>query len=84
MSTQIIINLYTSSKIRIAFINGLSANTKYSKTHLSKMIQSGGFALYEVTGSVIKVLESMPKFLDIKLKNVLQKRWNFWCNKNSW
>ena len=84
MSTQIIINLYTSSKIRIAFINGLSSNTKYSKTHLSKMIQSGGFALYEVTGSVIKVLESMPKFLDIKLKNVLKKRWNFWCNKNSW
>ena len=84
MSTQIIINLYTSSKIRIAFINCLSANTKYSKTHLSKMIQSGGFALYEVTGSVIKVLESMPKFLDIKLKNVLKKRWNFWCNKNSW
>ena len=41
------------------------------------MIQSGGFALYEVTGSVIKVLESMPKFLDIKLKNVLKKRWNF-------
>ena len=84
MSAQIIINWYRSSKIGIASINGLSANTKYSKTHLPKMIQSGGFALYEVTGSVIKVLESMPKFLDIKLKNVLKKRWNFWCNKNSW
>ena len=41
------------------------------------MIQSGGFALYEVTGSVIKVLESMPKFLDNKSKNVLKKKIKF-------
>ena len=77
MSAQIIINWYRSSKIGIAFINSLSANTKYSKTHLPKMIQSGGFALYEVTESVIKVLESMPKFLDNKFKNVLKKKIKF-------
>ena len=41
------------------------------------MIQSGGFALYEVTESVIKVLESMPKFLDNKFKNVLKKKIKF-------
>ena len=41
------------------------------------MIQSGGFALYEVTGSVIKVIKSMPKFLDNKLKTVLKKKMEF-------
>ena len=30
------------SKIRKAFANGLSANIKFSKTQLSKMIKSGG------------------------------------------
>ena len=30
------------SKIRKAFANGLSANIKFSKTQLPKMIQSGG------------------------------------------
>ena len=30
------------SKIRETFANGSSANTKFSKTQLSKMIQSGG------------------------------------------
>ena len=30
------------SKIRKAFANGSSANIKFSKIHLSKMIQSGG------------------------------------------
>ena len=30
-------------KIRKAFVNGSSANIKFSKTHLSKMIQSSGF-----------------------------------------
>ena len=31
------------SKIHKAFANGSSANTKFSKTQLSKMIQLGGF-----------------------------------------
>ena len=31
------------SKICKAFANGLSANVKFSKTHLSKIIQLGGF-----------------------------------------
>ena len=30
---------------------------KFSKTQLSKMIQSRGFALYEFTGPLIKGLE---------------------------
>ena len=32
-------------KIRKAFVNGSSANIKFSKTHLSKVIQSSGFLL---------------------------------------
>ena len=36
------------SKIRKAFANGSSTNIKFSKTQLSKMIQSGGFANFEL------------------------------------
>ena len=32
-----------ASKIRKAFANGSSANIKFSKTQLSKIVQSGGF-----------------------------------------
>ena len=38
------------AKLRKAFANGSSGSIKVSKTQSSKMIQSGGFALYEVTG----------------------------------
>ena len=38
------------------------------------MIQSEGFALYEFTGSLIKGLESMPKYVDNKLKYLLKNR----------
>ena len=62
------------SKICKAFANGLSANIKFSKIQLSKMIQSGRFALYEFTGKLIKRLESIPKFIDNKLKNVLKNK----------
>ena len=31
------------SNIRKAFANGLSANIKFSKTQVSKIVQSGGF-----------------------------------------
>ena len=41
------------SKTREAFANGSSANIKFSKTQLSKMIESAGFALYELTGPFI-------------------------------
>ena len=33
------------SKIRKAFANGSSANIEFSKTHLSKMVQLGGFLM---------------------------------------
>ena len=36
------------SKIRKAFANGLSANIKFSKTQLSKMIQLGGFNILDL------------------------------------
>ena len=60
------------SNIPKTFVNGSSANIKISKTQLSKMIHSGGFSLYEVTGTLIKGLESMPKFIDNKLKILLK------------
>ena len=62
------------SKIRKAIANSLSADIKFSKTQLSKMRQSGGFALYEFTGSLIKVLQSMPKFIGNKLRNILKTK----------
>ena len=40
------------SKIRKAFANGSSANKYFSKTQLSKMIQSGGF-LSDISGITI-------------------------------
>ena len=36
------------SKIRKAFPNGSSTNIKFSKTQLSKMMQSGGFSVYDI------------------------------------
>ena len=58
------------SKIR----KGSSANIKFSKTQLSKMMQLAGFALNEITGPLIKGLESMPKFIDNKRTNVLNNK----------
>ena len=49
------------SKIRKAFANGSPATATFSKTELSKMIQSGGFALYELTGPFIRGLFSLPR-----------------------
>ena len=46
------------SKIRKAFANGLSANIKFSKTQMSKMIQSGGILrelLVAIPHGVLKV-----------------------------
>ena len=45
------------SKICKNFANDSSVNMKVSKTQLSKMMQSRGFALYEFTGPLIKGLE---------------------------
>ena len=44
------------SKLRKAFPNGSSANTKFSKTQLAKTIQSGGFLFGppDIFGSPIK------------------------------
>ena len=62
------------SKIRKAFVNGSLANIKFWKTQLSKMLQSGVVAIYELTRPVIEGLESMPKFFDNKLKNILRNK----------
>ena len=43
------------SKIRKAFANGLSANKKFSKTELSKMIQLGGI-LGELIAAIPQVM----------------------------
>ena len=62
------------SKIRRAFANGFSANIKFSKTQLSKMIQLGGFLtdISAITSGLdyfvnfpFKVLESYSKELII-------------------
>ena len=62
------------SKIRKAFGNGSSANIKFSKTQLSKMIKSGRYALYEIIAPLTKGLESLSKLIDKKFKNVLKNK----------
>ena len=48
------------SKIHKAFANGSSANIKFSKTHLSKMVQSGGILPFLLNGnSFIKASEGV-------------------------
>ena len=36
------------------------------------MIQSKGYALYEITGPIIKEFSSLPKIIDDKLKHILK------------
>ena len=63
------------SKIRKAFANVSSANIKFSKTHLSRIIQLGGFGgISGVTKPLIKRLDSLPKFIDNELNNVLNNK----------
>ena len=41
------------------------------------MIQLGGFALYEITGPLLKGLSSLPKIVKNKLEFSLQKKRKF-------
>ena len=56
------------SRLRKAFANNSSANTKLSKTQISKMIQSGGFVLIRIEVVIflnidhIKSGKHIPKF----------------------
>ena len=62
------------SKICNAFANGTSANLKFSKTQLSKIVQSGGFIGLNYLIAPIKGLTSLLQFINNKLKNVLQNK----------
>ena len=58
-------------KLRKAFANNLSANTKLSKTQLSKIIQSGGF-LGGLLGPLLKTdFPSIRNYLKPLAKSVL-------------
>ena len=64
-----------------------SANKKNWKTQLSKMIQSGVFALHELTEPLLKGLSSIPNKIENyskKLEYFSKKREDLWCSKNSW
>ena len=52
------------SKNHKAFANGSSANIKFSKTQLSKMIQSGGFLEINYLIALIKTLLLVPQYID--------------------
>ena len=51
------------SKIRKAFANCSSTNIEFSKIQLLK-VQSRGFALYEITGPLLKGLSSISKIVN--------------------
>ena len=52
------------SKICKAFANGSSANIKFSKTQLSKMIQSGGLA-HNITNTILDRSKMISKIINI-------------------
>ena len=62
------------SKICKAFANGSSANIEFSKTQLSKMIQSGGFV-----GNFLDLL-NLDKSLLLKSDKVFKKLLMKWIN----
>ena len=57
---NLLLNNTQNSRPRKVFVNNLSANTKFSKTHLSKMVQLGGF-LGKLLGWLIKVCLPLMK-----------------------
>ena len=50
---ELLLTVRQASSIRKAFSNNSSADIKFSKTQLSKMIQSGGF-LVKLLGPLLK------------------------------
>ena len=50
---ELLLTVRQTSSIRKAFSNNSSADIKFSKTQLSKMIQSGGF-LVKLLGPLLK------------------------------
>ena len=66
------------SKIHKAFANGSSANIKFSKTQLSKIVQLGGFLFGppDIFGSTVKEIIPSPN----SIKNSFGKKLN---NKDS-
>ena len=65
------------SKIRKAFANGSSVNIKISKTELFKMTQSGGFIGLDYLIATVKGLLSVPKIINNKIENLLEKKSKF-------
>ena len=62
---KLLLNNTQVSKIRKAFATGSSANIKFSKTQLFKMIQSGGILGELITG--------IPQLMYLAGKEVLKK-----------
>ena len=57
------------SKICKTFANGSSVNIKFSKTQLSRMIQSGGFSVYDIV-DLIKMFNKTIN--DISLNDIIK------------
>ena len=62
------------SKIRKAFANGSSANIEFSKTQLSKIVQSGGLIGLNYLIAPIKGLLSVPKIINNKIEHFVKKK----------
>ena len=62
------------SKIRKAFANGSSANIEFSKTQLSKIVQSGGLIGLNYLIAPIKGLLSVPKIINNKIEHFVEKK----------
>ena len=61
------------SEIRKAFANGSSANIKFSKTHLSKIVQSGGFIPFEIFFRRVRIIKKIINETDKLSKKVTLK-----------
>ena len=64
------------SRFRKAFVNGSSANTIFSETHLSKTVQLGGSIFNEMLGSFnpFKILNSVGNSVELYTEALKKKK----------
>ena len=68
---ELLLTTRQKTKLRNAFENNMSTDTKLSKTQISKIIQSGGFLvslLSKIAGPLLKVAVSLPKYILARLE----------------
>ena len=71
---------YLIHKLQV-FANGSSANIKFSKTELSKMVQSGGSNFNEMPFNLFKILNSVGNSVELYTEELKKKKIFLWTQK---